>query len=240
MNLRFILLMAWYYGIKAIKRGPSYLIASLATPLTLLFLVFVLSHGTLVKYAIVGGLIAFVGSVGLSSAGDAAFMRLQLRVQDMYVASNIKPFDYMMAFTLSYLVFSVPGIILYIALGMHYHLFNLYNSIYMLLIMISLILTTTSISFIIAGSINHLRNIWGITGILSILTSILPPTFYPYYYVPRPFLYLLSLSPTTPAAVLVQGVFHLAPLFKNMIYIIIIETVFYTVLGRFAIRWREN
>ncbi|MEM0139161.1 MAG: hypothetical protein QXZ44_00900 [Ferroplasma sp.] len=89
MNIRFILSMAWYYGIKTVTRGPSYLIASLATPLTLLFLVFVLSHGALVKFAIVGGLIAFVGSVGLSGAGDSAFFRLQLRIQDLYVASEI-------------------------------------------------------------------------------------------------------------------------------------------------------
>ena len=165
MNLKFILTMAWYYGIKTIVRGPSYIIASLSTPLTLLFLVFVLSHGALVKFAVVGGLIAFVGSVGLSGAGDSAFFRLQLRIQDLYISTNIRPFDYMIAFTLSYLVFAMPGIVLYVYLGELYHLFNLYDSVIMVLLMVSLIMTTTSISFMISGSIHHLRNIWGITGI---------------------------------------------------------------------------
>ncbi|AGO60206.1 ABC transporter permease [Ferroplasma acidiphilum] len=240
MNLRFILSMAWYYGIKTIFRGPSYLIASLATPLTLLFLVFVLSHGALVKFAIVGGLIAFVGSVGLSGAGDSAFFRLQLRIQDLYVPSKVSPFDYMAAFTLSYLVFSVPGIILYIYLGLSYHLFNLYDSSMMLLVMVLLIISTTSISFIISGSIKHLRNIWGITGILTIITSILPPTFYPYSYVPKSFLYIIALSPTTPAAVIAQGAFGLSVPMDSMFYIMIIETVIYTILARILVRWREN
>ncbi|WMT50966.1 MAG: ABC transporter permease [Ferroplasma sp.] len=240
MNLKFILTMAWYYGVKTIVRGPSYLFASLATPLTLLFLVFVLSHGALVKFAIVGGLIAFVGSVGLSGAGDSAFFRLQLRIQDLYVPSRVSPFDYMAAFTMSYLVFSVPGIVLYIYLGSVYHLFTVYDSLVMILIMVLLIISTTSISFIISGSIKHLRNIWGITGILTIITSILPPTFYPYSYVPRVFLYLIALSPTTPAAVLAQGAFGLSPELNIMLYVLIIETAVYAILARILVRWREN
>ncbi len=240
LNLRFIITMAWYYGVKTIFRGPSYLIDSLATPLTLLFLVFVLSHGALVKFAIVGGLIAFVGTVGLSGAGDSAFFRLQLRIQDLYVPSRVSPFDYMAAFTLSYLVFSVPGIILYIYLGSVYHLFNSYDSVMMILVMLLLIISTTSISFIISGSIKHLRNIWGITGILTIITSILPPTFYPYGYVPKDFLYIIALSPTTPAAVVVQGAFGLSPMMDSMFYILIIETICYTILARILVRWREN
>jgi ABC-2 type transport system permease protein len=240
LNLKFILTMAWYYGVKTIVRGPSYLIASLATPLTLLFLVFVLSHGSLVKFAIVGGLIAFVGSVGLSGAGDSAFFRLQLRIQDLYVPSRVSPFDYMAAFTMSYLVFSVPGIVLYIYLGSVYQLFTAYDSLVMILIMILLIISTTSISFIISGSIKHLRNIWGITGILTIITSILPPTFYPYSYVPRVFLYIIALSPTTPAAVIAQGAFGLSPEMNIMLYILIIETAVYAILARILVRWREN
>ncbi|MCL4453029.1 MAG: ABC transporter permease [Candidatus Thermoplasmatota archaeon] len=240
LNLKFILTMAWYYGVKTIVRGPSYLIASLATPLTLLFLVFVLSHGALVKFAIVGGLIAFVGSVGLSGAGDSAFFRLQLRIQDLYVPSKVSPFDYMAAFTMSYLVFSVPGIVLYIYLGSVYHLFTAYDSLVMVLIMVLLIISTTSISFIISGSIKHLRNIWGITGILTIITSILPPTFYPYSYVPRVFLYIIALSPTTPAAVLAQGAFGLSPELNIMLYVLIIETAVYAILARILVRWREN
>ncbi len=240
LNLKFILAMAWYYGVKTVVRGPSYLIASLATPLTLLFLVFVLSHGALVKFAIVGGLIAFVGSVGLSGAGDSAFFRLQLRIQDLYVPSKVSPFDYMAAFTMSYLVFSIPGIVLYIYLGTIYHLFTVYDSLMMVFVMLLLIISTTSISFIISGSIKHLRNIWGITGILTIITSILPPTFYPYTYVPKIFLYIIALSPTTPAAVIAQGAFGLSPNFNIMIYILVVETTIYAMLARILVRWRED
>lgn len=102
MNFKFILYFSWYYGVKIIIRGPSYIIASLVTPLTLLFVVYVLTHGALVEYAIIGGMVTLIASVGLQSAGDATFMRLQLRIQEMYVASQVSPIDYMLSMTLSF------------------------------------------------------------------------------------------------------------------------------------------
>ncbi|MCL5732643.1 MAG: ABC transporter permease, partial [Candidatus Thermoplasmatota archaeon] len=125
LNLKFTFLLAWYYGLRTVGRGPSYIIASLSSPLTLLFIVFIISRGTLVKYAIVGGFIGLVASVALSSAGDAAFMRLQLRMQDLYVASRVNPSDYMLGLTLSYLMFSLPGIVLYSILGYFENVFTL-------------------------------------------------------------------------------------------------------------------
>ena len=132
MNLKFIFTFAWYYGVKVIVRGPSYIIASLVTPLTLLFVVYVLTQGALVQYAVVGGMITLIASIGLQSAGDATFMRLQLRIQEMYVASEVTPIDYMLSMTLSFLAFSIPGIIVYSFLGSYYHLYNIFTALYML------------------------------------------------------------------------------------------------------------
>ena len=66
------------------------------------------------------------------------------------------------------------------------------------------------------------------------------PTFYPYSYVPKSFLYIIALSPTTPAAVIAQGAFGLSAPMNSMFYIMIIETVIYTILARILVRWREN
>ena len=177
MNLRFVGLLAWYYGFRTIIRGPSYIIASLSAPLTLLFIIYIISAGTLVKYAIIGGFIGLVASVALSSSGDAAFFRLQLRIQDLFVASSITPVDYILGLTMSYLVFSFPGIILYVALGTYYHLFTLISALALALILITLVMSTSAISFIIAISIGHIRNVWSIAGILSVVMTVLPPTF---------------------------------------------------------------
>ncbi|MEM0157131.1 MAG: ABC transporter permease [Thermoplasmataceae archaeon] len=240
MNLKFTFLLAWYYGIRTVGRGPSYIIASLSSPLTLLFIVFIISRGTLVKYAIVGGFIGLVASVALSSAGDAAFMRLQLRMQDLYVASRVNPSDYMLGLTLSYLMFSLPGIILYSILGYLENVFTLPDVLALVGILAVLVISTSSISFIVSSSIKHVRNVWGIAGIMSVVMTVLPPTFYPYTYIPKIAIYALSVSPVTPAAILTQGAFNLSPLMVIEIPVLLAEAVVYFSLARYLTRWREK
>lgn len=240
MNLKFTLLLAWYYGLRTVARGPSYIIASLSSPLTLLFIVFIISRGALVKYAVVGGFIGLVASVALSSAGDAAFMRLQLRTQDLYVASRVNPSDYMLGLTLSYLMFSLPGIVLYSIIGYFEELFTITSVLILIGILAMLVVSTSSISFIVSSSIKHVRNVWGIAGIMSVVMTVLPPTFYPYFFIPRDALYALSITPVTPAAVLTQGAFGLSPVLWSEVPILVIETVLYFSLARYLTRWREN
>lgn len=249
MNLKFIFTFAWYYGFKIIKRAPSYIIASLTTPLSLLFVVYILTSGALVKYAIVGGMITLVASIGLSSAGDATFLRLQLRLQDLYVASKVSPTDYMMALTLSFLAFSVPGIIVYVSLGVLYNLYSLFDSLIMLSLIVILIFSTSAISFIISSAVKHVRNVWGIVSVLSIIMTVIPPTFYPYTDIMSRnggniIIYLMSFSPATPAAILAQFAFGLQPIVYNTLYtmmgILLTETVIYFTIARYLTRWREN
>ncbi len=243
MNLRFTFLWAWYYGFRTISRGASYVIASLSSPLTLLFLIYIITGGKLVQFAIIGGFIGLVATVALSSAGDAAFIRLQLRIQDLFVASRVEPSDYMIGLTLSYLIFSFPGIILYVVFGVADHLFTLYNSLVLAFVLIVLVVATSSLSFIISGIIKHVRNVWGIAAILSVVMTVLPPTFYPYTYISNIShlaLYLLFISPATPAAVIAQGAFGLAPFYWPAVYVLIIETAAYFAVARLLIRWREK
>ncbi len=240
MNYKFTFLLSWYYGIRTISRGPSYIVAALSTPLALLFLVYIISDGSLVKFALAGGFIAIVASVALQSSGDAAFFRLQLRIQDLYVASGVSPSDYMIGLTLSYLMFSLPGIVLYAILGVLYHLFTVYAVLMLVLVLFLLVIATSSISFIISSSIRHIRNIWGIAGILSILMTILPPTYYPYNAIPRVYLYILSFTPVTPAAVVVQYSFGLSPPLPLEFVILVLETIIFFALARFLTRWREK
>ncbi|MCL4340396.1 MAG: ABC transporter permease [Thaumarchaeota archaeon] len=240
MNIRYIFSMAWFYGFKTIRRAYSYVIASLITPLTLLFLIYIISDGRLVAYAITGGFIAIIASNGLASAGDAAFFRLQLKIQDLFVATNIGPLDYMLGLTFSFIVFSIPGLVLYAVLGAWYHLFSLTNSLILIGILLLLTFATSAISFIIAGLVGHVRNVWGIISILSVVMTVLPPTFYPYRLIPQYLLYLLAISPATPAAVLAQGVFNLSPFDPVMIPVLLIETITYVGLAIHFTRWREK
>ncbi len=245
MNIRFIASLTYAYGITAMARGPSYLVAEIALPLSLLFMVSILSQGSLVVYAIIGGFIALVASNSLSSAGDAAFWRIQLRMQDLFVTTKITRIDYMMGLTLSYFFGSIPGIALYIMIGLAYHIFTPFSFIVLLCIMALVTIATSSIAFVVAGMVKHIRNIWGIASLLSIIMTLLPPTFYPYTALPSFALYALAISPVTPAAILAQSAFGLIkPLNYGLVYamaaLLVIETIVFFALARHFTVWREK
>jgi ABC-2 type transport system permease protein len=239
LNPKFVLYFAWYYGFYVILRGPSYLVASLSLPLTLLFMVTIFTHGALIAFAIAGGPLAIVAANSINGAADAAFFRIQIRIQDLFVATSITSQDYMLALSLSYLVFSLPGIALYAVLGSYFRVFSISSALPIIAVLVLLTLTISNLSFIIAGLLRHIRNVWGITAILSIIMTVLPPTFYPYTFLPPGIIYILSISPVTPAAVLLQGIVGLEPMQIPMIFILIFETIVLTFLGRKFIRWRE-
>ncbi|MDP8023989.1 MAG: ABC transporter permease [Conexivisphaerales archaeon] len=240
MNLRFIFAMGLYYGLYTITRGFSYVIASMSLPLTMLFLIGIISRGYLLKYAVIGGFISLISTNALSSAGDASFLRLELKFQDLMVTTRITRIDYMLGLMLSYLFFSLPGIIIYAIIGVVLNLFTAFRALALFLVMLSLLFSETSLAFMIAGMMKHIRNVWGIVSILSIILSVIPPIFYPYTYLPRYVLYVLSISPATPGSVIAQGVFGMQPLNYTMLIVLIAETVIYFVLGMNFIKWRED
>lgn len=243
MNLKFTFAFAWYYGFRTILRGPSYVIASLSSPLTLLFLVFIIGGQTAVPYAVVGGFLGLVASVSFASVADAAFLRIQLRIQDLFIATSITPTDYILGLTLSYVIFSMPGIVLYAFFGLYFDLFSPSSVVALILILVVLTISTASLSMAIGGAVKHLRNVWGIAAIMQVFLTVLPPTFYPYVNLTRIsplYLYALAASPTTPAAVLAQGFFGLEPIMYSMIYVFIGEAIVFFILARYFTRWREN
>ena len=232
--------MGIYYGLYTITRGFSYVIASMSLPLTMLFLIGIISRGYLLKFAVIGGFISLISTNALSSAGDASFLRLELKFQDLLVTTRITRIDYMLGLMLSYLFFSLPGIAIYAAIGVILNLFTAFRAFALFLIMLSLLISETSLAFIIAGMMKHIRNVWGIVSILSIIFSVIPPIFYPYTYLPNYALYALSISPATPGAVVAQGIFGMQPLNYAMLILLIAETGFYFVLGMNFIKWRES
>lgn len=240
MNLRFIGTFIWYYGIRSIKRGPSYIISSILYPLVFLFLITIFSAGRYLDYAVIGGFISIVAMNAIYSGSDMAFQRLQLRTQDLFVATSIGPADYMLGMGLSYLATSLPGILVYSIIGAYLGLFGLANALLFTLLLIAVLLGTMAISFTIFGFIKHVRNIWGIAGIASILLTVLPPTFYPYTLLPKALLYAFMLSPITEVSMLSQGVFGLAPAAYYAIPVLIIEIAIYSGIGIKLMRWREK
>lgn len=239
MRIRFIVTFAWFYGWSSLKRGPTYIISYLSLPLSLLFLVYVLSQGRLVSYSILGGLISVIASNSLSSIGDFAFMRLELRLQDLLVATEVGPMDYMAGLMLGNLLFSSPGVLVYLLMGYLIGLIKSFTLPLLMGVLLLVLISTSSLSMVLASRLKHTRHSWGLAGLLSIAFTVIPPMYYPYDVLPRPILYALMLSPPTPGAVILQSYYGLAPgeLWPGLV--LVGETVAFLLMARYFTRWRE-
>lgn len=240
MNLRFIAEFAWSYGIKSISRGPSYIIASFMYPLVFLFLIVIFSAGRFLAFGVVGGFIAIIATNSLYSSGDAAFQRIELKFQDLLVVTRISHIDYIIAMGLSYFAASLPGIAVYIVIGLLINLFTPVSAALFILILFFVLFSTLSIAFMISSFVKHIRNIWGIDAIMVVLLTMIPPTFYPYTLLPKAVLYAFMLSPVTPAAIASQSAFGLTKAFPYALPILIIETIIYFAIAAKLTRWREK
>ena len=235
----FYLAFIKFYGISSIKRGFIYVLTYMAIPLAELFLIYMISRGSFLGYGIVGGLLTVIASNGLSSTADFAYLRLEAKIQDLLVATLISPNDYIFALMLANLVYSLPGILVYIALAV---IFRVFSSM-MILVLLLLLINTSAIGFFIGTLIPHMRYGWGVGGLLSTFLTIIPPVFYPYYFLPRDIFYITLPLPTTLSALIMQeesGLISVSNTLLTFSWILLVaETiVFYYLSVKFS-RWRS-
>lgn len=228
-----------FYGISSIRRGFIYVLTYMAIPLAELFLIYMISHGEFLGFGIIGGLLTVTASNGLSSTADFAYLRMVIKLQDLLVASDVTPNDYIIGLMVSNLVYTLPGILVYVILALFFKVFSLL----MLVVLLILLINSSSIGFFISTFIPHMRYSWGVGGLLSTFLTIIPPVFYPYYFLPKTVFYFLYPIPTTLSAILMQDYAGLMSVSNTLLtfswILLIIETlVFYYLSVRYS-RWRS-
>ncbi|MGC9072282.1 MAG: ABC transporter permease [Acidilobus sp.] len=244
MNLkfrpRFVLTFAWFYGWSSVKRGPGWVLSYLAWPLAILFMMYMVSRGSLVDYALLGGVISTVTSNALSSLGDTAFLKLEIKLQDLLVSAGVSPLEYIVGIGIGNLVYSFPGLALFVILLAAYRVVStpLQWGV-MAVALLMLVIGASGLAYMGGSRLTHVRNSWGLAAFLSIFLTMIPPTYYPYTFLPRPALLVLLVSPATPAAVLLQKLVFDGSLDLPMLGLLIFENLIYAALGMSLGRWED-
>ncbi len=231
-------------GLKPIVRSPLWLIVELSFPLTLIFFISLYASEKAVSEALIGAAISLMTLSGLALQSDVVWLRVELKFQDMAVASPISPVTYMLGLAISELVYSSPAILLIIILMILRNMITL-GSIFM--ISLSLILCwlfATSLGFYLSTKITDLRHIWALSSLLSVLISMLPPVYYSIELLPSWAQTVSYLIPTTHAALLAKDAVNLATLttFDKVISLIILLawTITLTIIAAKRSTWREK
>ncbi|MFQ1021491.1 ABC transporter permease [Tardisphaera saccharovorans] len=239
-RLRFVAAFTWFYGYSGMKRGPFFVLSYLSLPLSLLFFIYVISHGAYLAFGVLGGILGIVSGNSLTSVGDFVFLRRELKIQDLLVASRVRAMDYATALMLSNLVYSLPGLILYAVLGALLHIYDLAGFGILVIMVVVLSVSSTSMAMLIASHVRHMRNVWGISSLLSVLLTLLPPLYYPYGDLPKYAFYVLLVSPSTPISALSQWYLGLQPASPLSLIAVLVQLVIYPTLAIKFMKWVDE
>jgi len=242
-RLRSFLTLTYMNGVVPIRRQPLYFVNLLASPLSFLFFISIASQGTLLLYGIAGGMLLTVLSIGTSLQADLAHYRTDMKLQDVVVASPVEAWVYVGGMAFSELVYSIPGMAVFVVLLAVYAPVTAAGALTLLGVLLLVWAFASALGFTLATYFADVRETFAFAPLISLMLTVLPPVYYPISRIPgwlQPFAYL---SPTTYAADLLHTVVGLpGPNFTGAVidWVVLIGfTIALLVLASVKARWRE-
>ena len=230
-------------GVIPVKRMPLYLVNTLAAPFAFLFFIYIISQGRSVGFGVAGGLVLTTFSIGTSLQADMTHFRVDLKLQDMVVASPMRAWTYVLGMALSELAFATPGIVAFLFVG---YATERPGALGLPIILGTLLLIWalgSSLGFFLATYLRDIRETFAIAPLLSLALSVLPPVYYPITALPPGVQWLGYLAPTADASQLIQGALGITPLsldgWLHAAGVLAAFTAAFMLLAMFKAQWRE-
>src|ERR671915_533876 len=203
LPVRQVLLIAYMTGVLWLRRNPMSLVFTAISPFSLLFVLFVVSGGQYIHFAVAGSLVMALVGYGLALGQDISFYKTEYKVQDVFVASPVSPLTYMVGLALSELLFGLPALTVLTFLAAYFG-----TSIIYLPFLISTILliwgSMSAIGFFLSSHMLHMRNATQVISFVNVFLAVLPPVFYSIERLPLELQYVAYLVPTTHASLMLQ------------------------------------
>jgi ABC-2 type transport system permease protein len=231
-------------AIYEMKNYPVVLISTVISPLSLLAVVTFVSSGALLGTGIEGGLIMIFFSSGIALQSDLSHLKNDFKLQDMVVSSPTSAKLYMGGMALAEIVYSLPGIVILVALAAIYIQPDLLQIATLTAVLALMFAVSVAIGFMLSTFSSDVVQSYAFSRLLSLLFATLPPVYYPISLVPYPFNYLALLSPTTYAAMIMHsstGYLELSPLQLAASWAVLLgvcAVVMYIAVKKS--RWREK
>ncbi len=208
LPVRQAFLIAYSTGILWLQRNPMSLVFTAISPFSLLFVLFVVSNGQYVHYAVAGSLVMALVGYGLALGQDISFYKTEYKIQDVFVASPVSPLTYMMGLALSELLFGLPA--LTVLAGLVVYFGAPIAAIPLLIATVVLLWSSMSaMGFFLSSHMLHMRNATQVISFVNVVLAVLPPIFYPVTNLPESLQYLAYAVPTTHASMMFQSIMGL-------------------------------
>ena len=198
-----ILLIAYMTGILWLRRNPVSLFFSAISPFSLLFVLFIVSNGQYLQFAVSGSLVMALVGYGLALGQDISFYKTEYKIQDVFVASPVTALTYMTGLALSQILFGLPALMVLTFITAY--LGTSVSVLPLLILTIFLIWGAMSaIGFFLSSHMLHMKNATQIISFVNVILAVLPPVFYSVERLPLELQYIAYAVPTTHASLMLQ------------------------------------
>src|SRR5712691_1617941 len=174
------------------------------TPGALLIFVAVLAPG-LFGVTVIGSLVYSMFLIGQRVLNEAAYIRIDHKLNELYHASPLSPEGYFVGIAGGMLVAYLPPSLVLLVILEILHPLSPAAWVALAACLIAVWGVTSTIGYVVSTLFKDMKTIWPYSALLTNLFGILPPVFYPLRLAPVEWRSVVLLLPTSGAAVLVNS-----------------------------------
>ncbi len=233
-----------YIGWRWIWRSPAAAIVPLLQPFFFLYFLHLIAPPEYFPLQVAGAMLFSTQNIGSWCLSDSAVFRIELRLQDIFVASPHDKVRYLVGVAFSNLIPALPALI---ALGLilaSVTSVSLGGWLMLVACIVTIWVLYSAIGIAVSSRLRSQREVWPVGNLIFTLLGILSPLYYPLSILPPVWRELSQLLPATYAALLVQGALGLgtagSPNLAMDAGLLVLSTAIGLVLAWRLYQWRER
>jgi ABC-2 type transport system permease protein len=166
----------------------------------------------LLPLALIGSLAYSMFLIGQRVLNEAAYIRIDHKLNELYHASPLTPESYFLGISAGILIAYLPTVLLLFGILEIIHPLALVTIGVLVLVLLAVWAFSSTIGYVISTLFRDMRTIWPYSSLLTNLFGIVPPVFYPLRLVPAVLQPVVLAMPTSAAAALVNWAEGIEPL----------------------------
>ncbi len=231
-------------GWRWISRNVMVAIVPVLLPFFFLYFLWLIAPREFFPLAVAGAILFTTQNIGSWVFSDATYNRIELRLQDIFVASPLTKLRYLFGVALSNLIPAAPAIVVQAVLLASLIPVSpgawivLFGAVFVLWILFS------AIGRAISSRVRSPREVWPVGNLIFTTLGILSPLYYPISILPEAWQAVARFLPATYAALLVQGALGLRSTSPSEMVLdaalLLVSAAVGVVLAMRLYRWRDR
>src|SRR5438309_7465903 len=184
------------------------------TPGALIVFVAILAP-ELLPVTLVGALVYSMFLIGQRVLNEAAYVRIDHKLNELYHASSLSPEGYFVGIAGGMLVAYLPPSLVLLGILQILHPLDAVAGLTLIVCLLAVWAVSSTIGYVVSTLFKDMKTIWPYSALLTNLFGIVPPVFYPLGKVAIEWRSAVLLLPTSAAAALVDAAAGLEPITTN-------------------------